>query len=96
MKIKDLNTTQLITLRKQIVLNSLYYSDYENDFDIDPHEVCDFFDGYLEECEYIPDENGNMLCDSGLHGDDYYNALWTIANDNTNLIDYFHSIEWED
>lgn len=34
-------------LRQQIVLNSLYYSDYRNNFGIDEHKVCDFFDGYV-------------------------------------------------
>lgn len=35
-------------LRKQIVLNSLFVSDYENSFDFDAYEVCDFFDGYMD------------------------------------------------
>ena len=96
MKLKDLTNEQLIKLRKEIVLNSLFISDYENSFGIDPHNVCDFFDSYLEECEYIPNENGDLLCDLELTGDDYYNALFNIANNNDNLIDYFNSIEWEE
>ena len=35
-------------LRRQIVLNSLFISDYENSFDYDAYEVCDFFDGYMD------------------------------------------------
>lgn len=34
-------------LRQQITLNSLYYSDYRNNFGIDEHKVCDFFDSYI-------------------------------------------------
>lgn len=53
-KIKDrftedgwLKEDYLWSLRQQIVLNSLYVSDYQNSFGIDEHKVCDFFDGYI-------------------------------------------------
>lgn len=35
-------------LRREIVLNSYFYSDYENSLDLDEHEVSCFFDGYLD------------------------------------------------
>ena len=40
----------LAQLRKEITLNSLYISDYENSFDIDAHECSDFFDGFISYC----------------------------------------------
>lgn len=43
-----LTKEQLWNLRQQIVLCSLYYSDYENDMGIDSHNCHDFFDGYAE------------------------------------------------
>lgn len=46
--IKDLTASQLLRLRKEIVLNSLYLRDYENSFGIDQKEVCNFFEGYVE------------------------------------------------
>ena len=46
--IADLGPIQLWRLRKDIVLNSLYLKDYENRYDIDPQEVCDFFKGWLD------------------------------------------------
>ena len=45
---KDLTKEELWNLRKEIVLNSLYYKDYKNSFNIDEHTCCDFFDGYYE------------------------------------------------
>ena len=42
-----LTQEQLWRLRRQIVLGSLYYSDYENSFGIDRYLVCDFFDSFL-------------------------------------------------
>lgn len=42
---------QLKRLRKQIVLNSLYTRDYENNMNIEPKAVQDFFDGYSEYIE---------------------------------------------
>ncbi|MBQ8962487.1 MAG: hypothetical protein IJ089_13820 [Clostridia bacterium] len=41
----------LWALRKEIVLNSLFIADYRNSLHIDPHMVCNFFDGFLEEVE---------------------------------------------
>ena len=35
-------------LRQEIPLGSLFIADYRNSFGVDPHKVCDFFDGFLE------------------------------------------------
>lgn len=48
-----MNCETLWALRKQIILNSLFISDYRNTFRIDPHVVCDFFDSYLS---YLDEE----------------------------------------
>ena len=48
-----MNSKTLWTLRKQIILNSLFISDYRNTFGIDPHVVCDFFDSFLS---YLDEE----------------------------------------
>lgn len=42
---------KLWNIRKDIILNSLYYSDYENRYGYNTHMICDFFDGYLEYLE---------------------------------------------
>lgn len=39
---------ELWNLRNQIVLNSLYVSDYRNNFGIPEREVCNFFDSFLD------------------------------------------------
>ena len=71
---------ELQKLRNEIVLNSLYTSDYENSFNIDPRQVQDFFDGWLEYCsediEYTNDT-------------DYYNQLFDKADNIDNLVDYY-------
>lgn len=89
MEIGNLNREQLIDLRKQIVMGSLFYSDYENNLDIDTHQVCDFFDGFMEELCYqmeneIPNYNDNMYWDL-IEQYDADDRLW----------DYYCSIEWE-
>ena len=84
---------ELQQLRNEITLNSLYTSDYNNSFNIDPRQVQDFFDSYLENCEYIPNDNGDMLCDMDLSYTDYYDTLFTIANNIDNLYDYYLSFE---
>lgn len=35
-------------LRNQVIINSCFLEDYDNTFGVDPHEVYDYFDGYLE------------------------------------------------
>ena len=44
----NLGKIQTNRLTKDIVWNSLFTSDYENRYDIDPHVVGEFADGYLD------------------------------------------------
>ena len=53
-----LTMEQLKQLRSEIVLGSLYTSDYKNSLNIDSREVQDFFDGYVEYLWEIAEENG--------------------------------------
>ena len=58
----------LWSLRKEILLNSLFISDYRNTFGIDPHIVCDFFDSYVsdldeEKKQSIPGYDDNRFFD---------------------------------
>ena len=48
-----MTSEMLWSLRKEIILNSLFVADYRNTFVIDPHLVCDFFDSYLS---YLDEE----------------------------------------
>lgn len=87
---------ELQKLRNEITLNSLYTSDYDNSFNIDPRQVQDFFDSYLEDCEYIPvNDNGDLLCDlAGTISDtEYYNTLFAIANNIDNLYNFYYSYD---
>ena len=54
---KELTKENLWKLRKEIVLNSLYLSDYENSFGIDKEDLFYFFEGYLEDLGYLMEEN---------------------------------------
>ncbi len=58
-----MTSEQLWALRKEIVLNSLYYADYVNTFGIDCHAVCDFFDSYLSYLEELMEENSKAYRD---------------------------------
>ena len=62
--IKDLTTTQLWDLRKEIVLNSVFLSDYDNSLGIEPQEVCNFFDSWLEDLGTQMEEQIPNYCDS--------------------------------
>lgn len=49
-KIETLTLEQLNQLRREIVLDSVFVSDYDNTLGLDANEVCNFFGGY---CEYL-------------------------------------------
>lgn len=53
-----LSDEALIDLRNQIVLNSLYYSDYKNDYLLDEREVSLFFDSFLSYVSELMEEDG--------------------------------------
>lgn len=86
----SLTKTQLKKLRNEITLNSLYTNDYENSFNINPRQVQDFFDGWLEECSTTPlDDNDNTLDDLKLSHNEYYDKLFELANNIDLLYDYY-------
>ena len=68
---KTVTLEDVLKLRSEIVLNSLFISDYQNSIGLDPREVCIFFDGYVDFlAEKIEFDFGK------LDGDDYFDALW--------------------
>ena len=50
------NKAQLAQLREQVCLGSLFYGDYENDMGLNSHLVCDFFDGFINYYEDVPQD----------------------------------------
>lgn len=57
---EDFTTEDLRQLRNEIVLNSIYVSDYENSFGISAKSVSDFFDGYMDYLsELVEEEKGS-------------------------------------
>ena len=50
---EKLTSAELSKLRKEIILNSLYVSDYENSFGFDANDICCFFDGYVSYLEEL-------------------------------------------
>lgn len=71
----------IIDLRKQIYLNSLFFSDYENSYGIDSHQVCNFFDGFIDYISELMDEDG-------MSDEDFFNNLdkYDTAG---NLLDWY-------
>ena len=69
------NKTKLWNLRNEIVLNSLYISDYENSFGIPAAIVCEFFDSYISYLDELMTENGECL-----PIDDFFNKYDTKEN----------------
>ena len=70
-RLEDFTRDDLARLRREVVLNSLYYSDYRNSFGIDSHSVSLFFDSYLDDIADMAREDG-YLWDYAERGSAYY------------------------
>ena len=51
MRITQLTDADLVKLRQEITLNSVFLKDYTNTLGIDPNDAYTFFDGYVEYLE---------------------------------------------
>ena len=47
-RLEDFKREDLAKLRSEIVLNSIFYTDYNNSFGINIHDAAAFFDGYYD------------------------------------------------
>ncbi len=77
-RFEDFTQAELWELRGQIVLGSIYVADHRNDFGIDEHSVCDFFDSFLSYIEDLAREegNGNLDWDEIIKMYDNPETLW--------------------
>ena len=82
----NLGKIQLRRLRKDIVLNSLFIHDYENRYGLDPHAVCNFFDGFVEYLSELEREKYGKEIE--------IDAFFKEFDTPQNLEDYYYSIEW--
>ena len=69
--LRDFTPDDLAQLRKEVVLNSLYYTDYRNSFGIDCHSASLFFDSYLSFISEMAEEDG-FKWDYAEPGSTYY------------------------
>lgn len=85
----DLTTDELWELRQEIVLNSIYVSDYENSFGYHKEDMCLFFDSYLSYlCE--------LMEEMGIASEDHLKCLDEFDNpDNLqNWYDCYEDFSW--
>lgn len=81
-----LNREQLKNLRSQIILNSVFVADYENDMGIEAKTCCDFFDGYMSYLQELEKENNEDL-----DFDEFFDKYDTTDN----LEDWYSCFEYE-
>lgn len=86
-KFQDLNIDQLWHLREQIVLNSIFFSDFRNDFEFEPESISDFFDGYLD---YLFE----LASADGIYEPEVEDVVETYDNPDT-LFDYYWNMDAE-
>lgn len=57
-RLEDFTEADLAQLRREVVLNSDYYTDYQNSFGIEMHSASMFFDSYLSFISELAEEDG--------------------------------------
>ena len=82
---RDISEKELIKLREEIPVGSLFIADYRNSFDLDPRAVCDFFDSYLDYLE-------ELMNDDGIKDDDFWKRFPEYDNDD-NLIAWLYCFD---
>ena len=89
----DLSSAQLADLRKEIVLNSLYISDYDNSFGFDSNHISTFFDGYVSYLEELAEEDGYTEWDNIFKMFDIYDTeenlyAWFMCSDDLSWVKF--------
>lgn len=82
---REITINEVLELRKEIVLCSLYYADYENSFGVEKHSCFDFFDGYAE---FL----GELMKEDGISDNEYFDHVGLYDNDET-LTEWFYCFE---
>lgn len=80
---------QIISLREDIILGSLFLSDYKNTLNIKVEDAFDFFDTFLNYLGELMEEEIKDYSDSKFW--DYLPEYDTTEN----LLDFFHSYPYE-
>lgn len=82
---RRLTMDEVYQLRKDIVLCSLYYSDYRNKLGVNVKDCCDFFDGYAE---FLKEE----MEEDGISDNEFFDHLGLYDNEE-NLSNWYYCFE---
>lgn len=100
-RFENFTKEDLQSLRNEIVLNSLFVSDYENSFGISAKSVCDFFDSYMEFLSELAFED-NFKVGNPKEGNHTYSEFFEKYDTIDNLMEWygcyedFSWVEYED
>lgn len=104
---ENLTSAELAELRGDIILNSLYLSDYVNSFGFNPNHISTFFDGYISYLEELAKEDGYTEWDNIFKMFDIYDTEenlydWFMCSDDLSWVKFecgFNigdKVKWED
>jgi hypothetical protein len=86
-RFEDFDINDLAKLRKEICLNSLYVSDYNNSFGISADSMCTFFDSYMSYLEEIAEEDNFDFSNMD------YNLFFDTYDNIDNLFSWYNCYE---
>lgn len=95
-RFENFTKEDLQALRKEICLNSLFVSDYENSFGISAKSVCTFFDSYMDFIWEMAHED-NFIVGYPNYGDHTYSEFFEKYDTIDNLWEWYNcyeSFEW--
>lgn len=104
---ENLTSAELAKLRSEIILNSLYVSDYDNSFGFDSNHISTFFEGYVSYLEELAKEDGYTEWDNIFKMFDIYDTeenlyAWFMCSDDLSWVKFecgFNigdKVKWED
>ena len=92
-RFEDFSIEDLRTLRNEIVLNSLFVSDYENSFGISAKSVSLFFDSYMSFIWDIAHNEDNFIVGYPNYGDHTYSEFFEKYDTIDNLMEWYGCYE---
>ena len=96
-RFENFSIEDLQQLRKEIVLNSLFVSDYNNSFGISAKSVSLFFDSYMSFIWDMAHNEDNFIVGYPNYGDHTYEEFFEKYDTIDNLYDWYgcyESFDW--
>ena len=97
-RLEDFSSAELWAMRQKVIVNSIYFHHYENDYGISTDLLCTFFDGYYRFIMELAEEKYDDLAENNLDEFDNKDNLFSWFNcfDDFSWVKYDYDKELKD